>query len=92
MSRFRHPGGISGSALSPDGKHLATAAWHSVIVWDTATGEPVCRMDVGDGGMYASQPFAFSLDGSKIAVAKPNCVIVWDAATGDNSSDSATRA
>ena len=81
--RFRHPGGISGSALSPDGKRLATAAWRSVIVWNTATGEPVCRMDAGDAAStFGSQPLAFSVDGSKIAIARPNCVIVWDAATG----------
>src|SRR4051812_21668403 len=55
-TRFRHPGGISGSALSPDGKRLATAAWHSVIVWDTTTGRAVCRMDTGDSGLWARQP------------------------------------
>ncbi|MBO0697072.1 MAG: PQQ-binding-like beta-propeller repeat protein [Zavarzinella sp.] len=81
-TRFRHPGGISGSALSPDGKRLATAAAHSVIIWDTTTGRAVCRMDTGDGGRWARPPLTFSPDGAKLAYGATNAVYVWDAATG----------
>ena len=48
-ARFRHPGGISASALSPDGKRLATAADHSVVLWDTATGTALHRFETGRG-------------------------------------------
>jgi WD40 repeat protein len=81
-SRFRHPGGISGSALSPDGKRLATAAGHSVVVWDTASGRAVCRIGTGDSARWARQPITFSPDGANLAFANTNNVYVWDAATG----------
>ena len=35
--QFRHPDGINGSAMSPDGKYLATLGQRSVIVWDLQT-------------------------------------------------------
>lgn len=35
--QFRHPDGVVGSAISPDGKYLATLGSKSVIVWDVKT-------------------------------------------------------
>ena len=80
--RFRHPGGISGSALSPDGKRLATAATYSVMMWDAATGDPIWRADAGTGGLWGMQPLFFSPDGSLLVLVRTNYVLVWDAATG----------
>jgi len=65
--RLRHPGGISGSALSPDGKLLATASRHSVAVWDLATDTAVRRFDTGPHNHYATQKLAFSPDGRRLA-------------------------
>src|SRR5205085_7234604 len=39
--RFRHAGGITCSALSPDGKFLATASGTSIVIRDVETGRPV---------------------------------------------------
>ena len=35
--KMRHPGGIVASAVSPDGKYLATGSRSAVIVWDLKT-------------------------------------------------------
>jgi WD40 repeat protein len=80
--RFRHPGGISGSALSPDGKRLATAAYFSVIMWDTNSGNPLWKADAGTGGLWGDQPLFFSPDGTLLALVRTNYAMVWEAATG----------
>src|SRR5262245_57207042 len=49
-----HPGGISGSALSDDGKLLATAARRSIVVWDVTTGMPIYRFDTGTELHYST--------------------------------------
>ncbi len=41
--RWRHGARIIASALSPDGKRLATASLDSVAVWDVATGKVLFR-------------------------------------------------
>ncbi|MBO0697073.1 MAG: PQQ-binding-like beta-propeller repeat protein, partial [Zavarzinella sp.] len=82
-ARFRHPGGISGSALSPDGKRLATTANRSVVLWDTATGVAVHRFDLGRGSPTGNRGVAFFPDGTMlVATVSPTEVIVWDATTG----------
>src|SRR5262249_17637672 len=43
--RSRHDGTIRGSALSPDGKTLATTSGQSVVLWDLATNKPLRRFN-----------------------------------------------
>ena len=81
--QFRHPGGISGSALSDDGKWLATAARRSVVIWDVKTGMPVQRFETGAAPHYATQKFAFSADGRRLAACVGSGqVFVWERTTG----------
>jgi hypothetical protein len=35
--QMRHPEGVVASAVSPDGKYLATASYSAVVVWDLKT-------------------------------------------------------
>ena len=58
--QFHHPGGIFGSALSADGKWLATASQRSVVVWEVATGKPVYRFETGSDRHYFVQKLVFS--------------------------------
>lgn len=71
--QFRHPDGIVGSAMSPDGKSLATLGHHSLIIWDTQTQaakrvirDPrIMNRGMDQAGAYV----AFLPDGRSIAVA-----------------------
>jgi WD40 repeat protein len=82
-TRFRHPGGVSASALSPDGKLLATAAARSAVLWDTATGRAVRRFDAAGGRNLVDPGLAFSPDAARLAcVLTPTAAFVWDTATG----------
>jgi WD40 repeat protein len=85
--RFRLPSGSDGSALSADGKVLATAAHMTVIVWDLETGERrhVFRDSGAPGGFGSGEPqVALSPDGTLLAQASVTDVQVrvWDLATG----------
>src|SRR5688572_29223310 len=61
---LRHPGGIRNSALSPDGKLLATASGRSVMIWDLQTGQGVRRFATPAGPSYSSPRITFSADGA----------------------------
>jgi WD40 repeat protein len=80
---FWHPGGVFGSALSPDGKRLATAAGRSVLLWDTAAGKAVRRFDT-PGPRGTPMTLAFSPDGTRLAVGGGYSgeLLVWDVGTG----------
>ncbi|HJZ93114.1 MAG TPA: hypothetical protein VKE40_19715 [Gemmataceae bacterium] len=81
--RFRHPGGIHGSALSPDGKWLATAASRSIMLWDTATGRPIRRFDPAPELRLALRSVSFSPDGSLLAATGRFAdLFVWEAGSG----------
>jgi WD40 repeat protein len=79
---FWHPGGVFGSALSPDGKRLATAAGRSVILWDTATGGSIRRFDTP--GPSTRMSLAYSPDGRRLAAGGgySGDLFVWDVGTG----------
>jgi WD40 repeat protein len=82
---FRHPGGIHTSALSADGKWLATAGSQSVIVWSTATGEARHRFNRTFGGIGPA--LAFFPDGTRLAAgsATNGDLFIWDLDTGKES-------
>src|SRR5690348_5438548 len=65
--RLRHASVIRNSALSPDGKLLATAAPGSVIVWDLAAGKPLRRFPCGRFGQFCTPGLAFSPGGERLA-------------------------
>jgi WD40 repeat protein len=84
--RFRHPEGINSSALSLDGKLLATTAKTSVAVWDLKTGRCVrwfrdCGIPDGFNGL---PKVAFSPDGRQLAHLCESDVAarVWDVESG----------
>src|SRR5262249_15457652 len=68
----RHPDGINGSVVSPDGKYLATLGASTVIVWDVQTLVAKCvlrnqnvAVSIGDAGARA----AFLPDSKHLLVA-----------------------
>jgi WD40 repeat protein len=81
-ARWRHGDGIAGSALSPDGKHLATVSGNTVAVWDLAGGRVVQRFHF-DGVRYSTPGLTFSPDGRRLAcVCNSEFAGVWDLPTG----------
>ncbi|HKB03097.1 MAG TPA: hypothetical protein VKD90_12805, partial [Gemmataceae bacterium] len=81
--RLRHAGGIRAAALSPDGKWLATVASQSVILWDTASGRPIRRLDAALERRPDLQSVTFSPDGALLAATGAfSDLFVWDAGTG----------
>ena len=76
--RFRHGTEIVNSALSPDGKLLATAGTRTVIVWDVATGKRLHTFPSSGGPTI----LAFSPTGKRLAVSWANQYRVWDTIAG----------
>jgi RNA polymerase sigma factor (sigma-70 family) len=82
-SRLRHGENIYGSALSPDGKWLATAARGSVVVWDLGTGRAVHRFRHDYGFPYSRPGLTFAPDGKRLAYVHNRVfACVWDLSTG----------
>lgn len=84
--RSRHPQGINDSALSPDGKLLATAGKNSVIICDLASGRALHAFEEPSipEGFGAGHKLAFSPDGKVLAQICAGDVMVRlrDVATG----------
>lgn len=81
--RWRHPGGVRSSALSRDGRLLATASGRSVFVWDLAGGRPTRRFTGPNGSAFAAPGLNFSPDGRRLGYAHGyNFACVWDLLTG----------
>jgi WD40 repeat protein len=77
-----HPGPVTTTALSPDGKLLATCSNFDATIrlWDTATGREVRRLD---GSRTGVDEVTFSPDGRLLASAAwEQPVHLWDVATG----------
>jgi WD40 repeat protein len=82
--QFRHPGGIRNSALSPDGKVLATASGRSVMIWDMQTGQCLRRFATPDGHSYSSPGLSFSADGALLGcVHSSEFTCVWNLKSGN---------
>jgi len=82
-ARLRHGGKIYASALSPDGKTLATAGAHSVIVWNLDTGKALHRFGCDRGNSFCGPGLTFSPDGTRLGYVRNNFfACVWDLRTG----------
>jgi WD40 repeat protein len=81
---FGHPGGVSASVLSPDGKWLATAASQSVILWDAKTGQAIRRFAAVRANFHGGMSLAFAPDGTRLAAGGglSGDLFVWDPARG----------
>jgi WD40 repeat protein len=94
-SRFRGPF-AQFLAFSPDGKTLCVASAERVQLWDTASGDYLRQLDIGDGlplrGRGRGRRFrgptnlpvcaAFAPDGKALAAAGLSGVYLWDLAAG----------
>jgi WD40 repeat protein len=70
------------SAISPDGRRLATGIWGDAVIrlFDSSTGRELCSLTGHEGGLTA---LAFSADGDCLASsASDRTVRLWDPATG----------
>jgi RNA polymerase sigma factor (sigma-70 family) len=81
-AHMRHGGTIWASKLSPDGKFLATAGDHSVIVWDLATSQAKHRFPCDQGSTFVWPGLAFSSDGKRLGYVRSILfACVWDLQT-----------
>src|SRR5262249_6894217 len=64
-SGMRHGASICGSALSPDGRLLATSSGKSVAVWDLRTGRQVWLLPCDRWPHYSTTKLVFSSDGKR---------------------------
>src|SRR5262249_40791689 len=78
-------GGVQTSAIafSPDGRLLAAAGdKKQLVIWDAATGSPLCEIAIPDRGPVAA--FAFSSNGHVLAtLTSGGNVCAYEVATGE---------
>ncbi len=71
-----------GLAFSPDGRVLASLSWGGVVLWETATGTQVRRLNFRRGN--TPRAVAWWSGGPPVAaVGTDGVVILWDPETGD---------
>jgi RNA polymerase sigma factor (sigma-70 family) len=81
--RSRHDGTIRASALSPDGKTLATSSGQSVVLWDLATNKPLRRFNTDEYWTFSRPTLVFSPDGGRLGYVQTNSFgCVWDVKSG----------
>src|SRR4051795_5562837 len=81
---FHNGARIHMSAMSPDGKYLATLSSRSETVWDSSTGQPVRRyyFEIPSWPRYR-RVIAFSPDGRRFTCGPDSeNIYIWDLATG----------
>jgi WD40 repeat protein len=71
---------VSGLALGPDAKNVATASYSSLRLWDVAEKKQLWKRE-GERSGGAQEPF-FSDDGKELVVGGQSAPIAWDLATG----------
>lgn len=81
--RMRHVPAILGSALSPDGKLLATTSGRSVVLWDLKAGKALRRFDCEQFWHFTNPRLVFSPDGRHLGyVQSTDFACVWDVTDG----------
>ncbi|MGH7173877.1 MAG: PQQ-binding-like beta-propeller repeat protein, partial [Gemmataceae bacterium] len=81
--RMRHVPAILGSALSPDGKLLATTSGRSVVLWDLKAGKALHRFSCDHHSHFTNPSLTFSPDGRHLGyVQSPDFACVWDVKGG----------
>jgi WD40 repeat protein len=82
-ARWRHGGTIYASTLSRDGRVLAAAGEHSVIVWNLDSGKALHHFSCDRGSSFCTPGLAFSPDGLRLGYVRADCfACVWDLKTG----------
>ncbi len=80
---LRQPSGIRNSALSPDGRFLATASGRRVMIWDLSTARTIRQFECPDSYSYSSPDLTFSPDGALLGhVHGRESAFVWNVKTG----------
>ncbi|HZY89019.1 MAG TPA: sigma-70 family RNA polymerase sigma factor [Gemmataceae bacterium] len=82
LRRLPHAESVTGVALSPDGKLLASGTWKDAVhLWDAATGKHLHKLE---GHRERVFTVAFSPDGKALASAgwEDKTVRLWDVNTG----------
>jgi RNA polymerase sigma factor (sigma-70 family) len=81
VKRFQEQSAVTGLALSPDGKLLATRTEKSVRLWEIASGKELRSIKVDPLRLIDPNDMAFSPDSKSLAA---NATL-WDVATGKES-------
>ncbi len=69
---------VNALAVSPDGRHLATAGRRELLIWDMSTGKLVSRRRL-HGPLPHRRALAFTPDGQRVAlIAGPDQVAIYD--------------
>lgn len=81
--RMRHAPAILGSALSPDGKLLATTSGLSVVLWDLKVGKSLRRFSCDHHRHFTNPSLTFSPDGRHLGyVQSDDFACIWDVKDG----------
>jgi WD40 repeat protein len=80
---LRHPGSIYNSALSPDGKLLATVSARSLMIWDLNSGRALRAFKTPQSPGYSTPGLIFSPDGTLVGyVHGSDSACVWNVKDG----------
>ncbi len=75
LKLHRHSLDISASAVSQDGRHIATGSTdQTIVIWDADTGEPIYRLPGHQRGVHGLD---YSKDGKFLVSAGNGSLVVW---------------